>query len=106
MNKTIPHTLFSDYDINLFKAGKHFNLYEKFGAHPAKVNGEDGVYFAVWAPSAEKISVIGDFNYWQDQEAQLNVRWDSLVFGKGLFPVPKLEINTSTKSGLILTGRF
>ena len=46
------HSLFSEFDINLFKSGKHFRLYEKLGSHPIELNGVKGTYFAVWAPSA------------------------------------------------------
>ncbi len=80
------HSLFSDFDISLFKAGKHYQLYEKFGAHITEVNGEKGVYFAVWAPSAKMVSVIGDFNYWIEGEHPLNVRWDGSGIWEGFIP--------------------
>ncbi len=80
------HSLFSDFDISLFKAGKHFRLYEKFGAHLMELNGEKGVYFAVWAPSAKSVSVIGDFNYWLEGEHSLNVRWDGSGIWEGFIP--------------------
>ncbi len=86
MNKVQPHSLFTDFDINLFKAGKHFRLYEKLGAHLIEVDGVKGVYFAVWAPSARSVSVIGDFNYWIQGEHQLNVRWDSSGIWEGFIP--------------------
>ena len=47
-------TLLTDFDIHLFKSGKHFKLYEKLGAHPATFNGQEGTYFAVWAPTPAK----------------------------------------------------
>jgi len=77
------HSLFSDFDISLFKAGKHYRLYEKFGAHILEIDGEKGVYFAVWAPSAKNVSVIGDFNYWNEDEHPLNVRWDESGIWEG-----------------------
>ncbi|WP_298154949.1 1,4-alpha-glucan branching protein GlgB [Flavobacterium sp.] len=86
MNRTISHSLFSDFDISLFKAGKHFRLYEKLGAHTIEVDGVKGVYFAVWAPSARAVSVIGDFNYWVQGEHPLNVRWDSSGIWEGFIP--------------------
>ncbi|MBI2871441.1 MAG: 1,4-alpha-glucan branching protein GlgB [Candidatus Omnitrophica bacterium] len=52
-------------DLYLFNEGSHFHLYEKLGAHPVEHGGEAGVEFAVWAPAAEKVSVIGDFNGWR-----------------------------------------
>jgi 1,4-alpha-glucan branching enzyme len=73
MSKVIAHSLFSDFDISLFKGGKHYKLYEKFGSHIITKDGIEGTYFAVWAPNAKEVSVIGDFNYWNDQEHPLNV---------------------------------
>lgn len=81
------YSLFTDFDINLFKAGKHYRLYQKFGSHITTVDGIEGTYFAVWAPSAKQVSVIGDFNYWIDGEHQLNVRWDSSGIWEGFIPL-------------------
>lgn len=86
MTNVIVHSLFTDFDINLFKAGKHYRLYEKFGSHPLTLNGIKGTYFAVWAPSAKQVSVIGDFNFWNENEHQLNVRWDSSGIWEGFIP--------------------
>ena len=86
MTKVIAHSLFTDFDIDLFKAGKHFRLYEKLGAHLTEVNGVKGVYFAVWAPTAQSVSVVGDFNYWIQGEHNLNVRWDSSGIWEGFIP--------------------
>src|ERR1700737_491615 len=61
--QNIPSYL-SDYDLYLFGQGKHYQIYEKMGAHLRTVNGETGVNFAVWAPNALSVSVIGDFNNW------------------------------------------
>ena len=83
MNQVQPHSLFTDFDIDLFKAGKHFRLYEKLGAHLTELNGEKGVYFAVWAPSARSVSVVGDFNFWIQGDHQLNVRWDGSGIWEG-----------------------
>ncbi|MBD0851829.1 1,4-alpha-glucan branching protein GlgB [Maribacter arenosus] len=86
MGKVVPHSLFSDFDIDLFKSGKHFRLYEKLGSHPIEINGEKGVYFAVWAPTAKAVSVVGDFNYWLEGDHKLNVRWDSSGIWEGFIP--------------------
>ncbi|WP_366183476.1 1,4-alpha-glucan branching protein GlgB [Flavobacterium ovatum] len=86
MNKVQTHSLFTDFDIDLFKAGKHFRLYEKLGAHLIEVDGVKGVYFAVWAPTARSVSVVGDFNYWIQGEHQLQVRWDSSGIWEGFIP--------------------
>ncbi|MCL4119656.1 UNVERIFIED_CONTAM: hypothetical protein GTU68_042139 [Idotea baltica] len=86
MTKTKTYSLFTDFDIALFKSGKHFKLYEKFGSHITTVDGVKGTYFSVWAPSAKQVSVIGDFNYWSGDEHQLNVRWDASGIWEGFIP--------------------
>ena len=86
MSKVQSHSLFTDFDIDLFKAGKHFRLYEKLGAHLIEVDGVKGTYFAVWAPSAHSVFVIGDFNFWIQGEHQLNVRWDGSGIWEGFVP--------------------
>ncbi|GAB5564012.1 MAG: 1,4-alpha-glucan branching protein GlgB [Winogradskyella sp.] len=86
MAEVVAHSLFTDFDIDLFKAGKHYRLYEKFGSHITTVDGVEGVYFAVWAPSAKMVSVIGDFNFWVEGEHKLNVRWDSSGIWEGFIP--------------------
>ena len=86
MEKVLPHSLFTDHDIYLFREGKHYKLYDKFGSHNAEVNGEKGVYFAVWAPFAKKVSVIGDFNNWNPETHHLFPRWDSSGIWEGFIP--------------------
>uniref|UniRef100_UPI00235589D4 1,4-alpha-glucan branching protein GlgB n=1 Tax=Maribacter polysiphoniae TaxID=429344 RepID=UPI00235589D4 len=86
MSKVIVHSLFSDFDIDLFKSGKHFKLYEKLGSHPMELDGVQGTYFAVWAPTANSVSVVGDFNNWRDLEHPLNVRWDGSGIWEGFIP--------------------
>ncbi|HEU4500128.1 MAG TPA: hypothetical protein VFR82_00615, partial [Nitrospira sp.] len=58
-------TLLTKDDLYLFNEGTHFHLYEKLGAHPLESEGTRGTHFAVWAPNAEHVSVIGTFNNWQ-----------------------------------------
>ena len=87
MAQVKAYSLFTDFDINLFKAGKHYRLYEKFGSHLVTVEGVEGAYFSVWAPSAKKVSVIGDFNFWLEGEHQLNVRWDGSGIWEGFIPL-------------------
>jgi 1,4-alpha-glucan branching enzyme len=86
MAEVIAHSRFTDFDIDLFKSGKHYRLYENFGSHITTVDGVDGVYFAVWAPSAKMVSVVGDFNFWTEGEHKLNVRWDSSGIWEGFIP--------------------
>ena len=70
-------SLLTDHDVYLFKEGSHFKLYEKLGSHLVTFNNVKGVYFAVWAPNAEKVSVIGDFNNWNNESHHLRAREDS-----------------------------
>ena len=86
MAQTKVHSLFTEFDINLFQAGKHYRLYEKFGSHITTVDGVKGTYFAVWAPSAKSVAVIGDFNFWLEGEHHLNVRWDGSGIWEGFIP--------------------
>jgi 1,4-alpha-glucan branching enzyme len=76
----------TDDDLYLFNEGSHFHLYEKLGARAVSVSGEPGVYFAVWAPNAEQVSVIGDFNQWDGSRHALRSRqssgiWEGFVTG-------------------------
>lgn len=63
----MPDTRFiTEFDQYLFGQGTHYDLYNKLGAHPMTVDGEEGVYFAVWAPNAEAVSLVGNFNEWDE----------------------------------------
>jgi 1,4-alpha-glucan branching enzyme len=95
VNYVQAYSLFSEFDIDLFKSGKHYKLYEKMGAHPIEVKGVKGVYFAVWAPSAKSVSVVGDFNFWIQGEHLLHVRWDSSGIWEGF--IPHVEVGTTYK---------
>jgi len=81
------YTRFSDFDIYLFRQGNHSHLYKKFGAHTATVDGIAGTYFAVWAPNAERVSVIGEFNRWHTDSHPLLARpdqsgiWEGFIAG-------------------------
>ncbi|MBA3273034.1 MAG: 1,4-alpha-glucan branching enzyme, partial [Chthoniobacterales bacterium] len=57
-------TIMGEVDLHLFSEGNHHQIYERFGAHLRNIGGVDGVYFAVWAPNATRVSVVGDFNGW------------------------------------------
>jgi 1,4-alpha-glucan branching enzyme len=82
----VPYSLFTNYDIALFKCGKHFNLFDKLGAHFIEYKTIKGIYFAIWAPSASKVFVIGDFNNWNKTSDLLNVRWDESGIWEGFIP--------------------
>lgn len=73
-----PPSIFSDFDLHLFGQGKHYDIYEKMGAHPYTVNGVSGVNFAVWAPNARGVSVIGDFNNWDRNAHPMHLRHSDL----------------------------
>jgi 1,4-alpha-glucan branching enzyme len=79
-------SLLSDFDIHLFRSGKHFKLYEKLGAHLATFRKKAGTYFAVWAPNARAVSVIGNFNSWNGNDHKLSPRWDESGIWEGFFP--------------------
>lgn len=78
-------SLLTDYDIHLFRSGKHFRLYEKLGSHVVGHEGQEGTYFAVWAPNARAVSVIGNFNHWQPGRHVLQPRWDQSGIWEGFF---------------------
>jgi 1,4-alpha-glucan branching enzyme len=69
-------SLLTDFDVSLFKAGRHYRMYERLGAHIVDNNGTPGVYFAVWAPNARHVSVIGNFNGWNRHSHSMHARWD------------------------------
>ena len=83
MNAVRPATLFTDQDIYLFREGKHFRLYEKFGSHSMELDGQKGIYFAVWAPNATEVSVIGNFNGWHSEAHKLFPKWDGSGIWEG-----------------------
>jgi 1,4-alpha-glucan branching enzyme len=76
----------SEHDIYLFKEGNHFRLYDKLGAHPLNYQGVAGVVFAVWAPNAARVSVVGDFNSWDPARHPLRVRSDGSGIWEGFIP--------------------
>ena len=82
-NNVESFSLFTDSDIALFKSGKHFRLYEKLGSHVVKNKEITGTYFAVWAPNANTVSVIGNFNGWNKDSHQLMPRWDASGIWEG-----------------------
>jgi 1,4-alpha-glucan branching enzyme len=83
--------LLSDYDIHLFGEGNHHRIYEKMGAHGVEIDGIAGVYFAVWAPSARSVSVIGDFNFWDGRKHQMR------RIGGGIWDLFVPDLKTGTK---------
>ncbi len=79
-------SLLTEDDLFLFNEGSHYRLYEKLGCHLVEVDGIRGAYFAVWAPDAEYVSVVGDFNYYNPGEHPLSPRgssgiWEGFISG-------------------------
>lgn len=90
-------TLLTPEDLYLFNEGSHFRLYDKLGAHPMRSEGRDGTYFAVWAPNAEQVSVIGTFNDWAKDRCPLHRReqsgiWEGFIPGIGKGTLYKYHI--------------
>jgi 1,4-alpha-glucan branching enzyme len=106
LNSVKAYSKFTDFDINLFRAGKHYKLYEKFGAHELLLDQEVGTYFAVWAPNAEAVSVMGNFNGWNRFSHPLFLRWDQSGIWEGFIPEVKngeiYKYAIRTKSGEVL----
>ena len=80
------HSLFTDFDTALFISGKHFRLYEKLGAQLMEVDQTAGVFFAVWAPNAQQVSVVGNFNAWNKTAHTLYKRLDQSGIWEGFIP--------------------
>ncbi|RME68846.1 MAG: 1,4-alpha-glucan branching protein GlgB, partial [Nitrospirae bacterium] len=97
-----PFSLLSDFDIYLFREGKHTKLYQKLGAHPVEVDGQKGTYFALWAPNAERVTVFGDFNNWDKQSHPLYHRWDGSGIWEGFIP----DVGPGTKYKYHIISRY
>ncbi|HJW71393.1 MAG TPA: 1,4-alpha-glucan branching protein GlgB [Geothrix sp.] len=90
-------SMLGDLDLHLLGEGKHLRAYEKLGAHPRVVDGMAGVGFAVWAPNARSVSVVGDFNAWDGRSHPMvrispNGFWETFVAGLGPGALYKFEI--------------
>ena len=91
--------IISNFDLYLFGQGTHYEIFDKLGAHPIKINNVEGVHFAVWAPNAKRVSVIGDFNNWDGRQNPMSVRensgvWELFIPGLKNFDLYKFEIKT------------
>jgi 1,4-alpha-glucan branching enzyme len=96
-------SLLSDDDLYFFHEGTHTRLYEKLGAHPGLVDGEAGTFFAVWAPNAEQVSLIGDFNGWSPEAHPMRPRgssgiWETFAPGVGRGALYKYQIRSRYRS--------
>jgi len=93
--------LITDFDLHLFHEGTHYEIFKKLGARPITVEGEKGVYFAVWAPNAKSVSVVGNFNNWDGGKHPMKRVGNSGIwelFIAGLYPgeIYKYEIRTQS----------
>jgi 1,4-alpha-glucan branching enzyme len=89
--------LLQEYDLHLIGEGTHYLKYERLGAHVREVNGVRGVHFAVWAPNAQRVSVVGNFNNWDGRRHPLRVRggsgvWELFIPGMAEGDIYKFEI--------------
>ncbi|MGN8818382.1 1,4-alpha-glucan branching protein GlgB [Oribacterium sp. HCP28S3_H8] len=87
-------SIYTDEDLKRFNAGIHYEVYNKMGAHPVVIDGVEGVEFSVWAPNAQRVSVVGDFNLWDGRRNMMQKLGDSGVFE--LF-IPRLKPGTLYK---------
>ncbi|HEU4344958.1 MAG TPA: 1,4-alpha-glucan branching protein GlgB [Candidatus Binatia bacterium] len=92
-------SLLTDDDLHLFNEGSHFRLYDKLGAHRVTEEGAEGTYFAVWAPDAEQVSVIGEFSGWQKGQRRLSPKgqsgiWEGFLPGIGKGTLYKYHIQS------------
>lgn len=96
---------FTDDDLRKFKAGTYYQSYEKLGAHPVCLDETEGVNFAVWAPEAKRVSVVGDFNYWNGKRHQMKRVGDTglyELFIPGLKAGVKYKFEVKTRTGDLL----
>jgi 1,4-alpha-glucan branching enzyme len=90
-------SLLTQDDLYLFNEGTHYQLYNKLGARPLTADGINGTYFAVWAPNAAQVSVMGDFNHWDKASHALRPRgqsgiWEGFIPGIGRGTIYKYHI--------------
>jgi 1,4-alpha-glucan branching enzyme len=103
--------IMGEVDLHLFAEGNHKKLYEKFGSHLREIGGERGVYFAVWAPNAGRVSVVGDFNFWDGRVHPMRKLvgsgvWEIFIPGVKEGTHYKFEIKTMTGALLLKSDPF
>jgi 1,4-alpha-glucan branching enzyme len=96
-----------DLDVHLFNEGQHWNIYQLLGAHEREINGIKGVTFATWAPNAERISIVGDFNEWDGRRHPMRVRgasglWELFIPGLSAGSLYKFEIRNRQTGDIFL----
>ena len=103
--------IMGEVDLHLFSEGQHWKIYEKFGAHPRTIGDAAGVYFAVWAPNAQRVSVVGDFNDWDGRINPMRRLigsgvWELFLPGIKQGAHYKFEIRTQTGAALLKSDPF
>ncbi len=103
--------IMGEVDLHLFAEGNHKRLYDKFGAHLREIGGERGVYFAVWAPNAARVSVVGDFNFWDGRVHPMRKLlpigvWEIFIPGVTEGVHYKYELKTQTGALLLKSDPF
>src|SRR5215471_6483480 len=97
--------ILSDFDLHLLSEGSHLRLYDRLGAHPLVLDGAAGVAFAVFAPDARRVSVVGDFNHWDGRRHAMRVRgngfWEIFIPGARIGDKYKFEIISQNGSMLL-----
>ena len=101
----------SDFDLYLFGEGNHYSIYYKLGAHPAELDGLAGTRFAVWAPNAARVSVVGPFNLWDGRKHAMQTRgssgiWELFVPGIGPGALYKYEIRTQAGTTVLKSDPY
>ena len=96
-----------ELDLHLFGEGRHLESWKKFGAHPMTIDGVAGAYFAVWAPSATRVSVVGEFNHWDGRVLPMRSLtgsgvWELFIPGLGTGTAYKYEIRSALGGGVVL----
>ena len=109
--KTEGLGVIGELDRYLFGEGRHYQLYHKLGAHPYTYRGQDGYYFAVWAPHAAAVSLVGDFNAWNPDATPMKPVADSGIYelfvpGLGVGQLYKFAITTHTSGNRFRDRRY
>ena len=116
-NKQLSHdpytfgSVLPEFDQQLFSSGNHWHIYKKLGAHLHTIDGIDGVYFAVWAPNAQRVSVVSDFNHWDGRCHPMRILsdsgiWEIFIPGIGVDCTYKFEILSKSNNILIKTDPY
>lgn len=111
ITENCPPKIITDFDLHLFNGGNHHKIFEKLGAHAMILDGQSGVHFAVWAPSAKSVSVVGNFNYWDGRCHPMHPLacsgvWELFIPGIGCGELYKYELKTQCNDLLIKSDPY